>query len=152
MSVVVEVYRQTIANLTTWPRNALRFARFARLVRPVGPPPPPYIRCAGCHTSGRKDQLVPDPDQYATKKGVTPAGDVVGNAAAVPAKAPDPIVVNVARLNLDPGAEAARLSDEEAKRKKDGTAVKLIDAAPVWCPSCRAWYHAIGCYSTHPIP
>lgn len=27
--------------------------------------------------------------------------------------------------------------------------IKLIDAAPVWCVPCGAWYHAIGCYSTH---
>jgi hypothetical protein len=27
--------------------------------------------------------------------------------------------------------------------------VRLIDAAPVWCAPCGAWYHAVGCYSTH---
>lgn len=31
----------------------------------------------------------------------------------------------------------------------DAAEVKLIDAAPVWCEDCRAWYHAIRCYSMH---
>lgn len=140
--------------LKTDGRDALRgvLARVTsvvHLVRPVDTPIPPYERCAGCRKGGRNDQAIPDPDQFTTRKGVTPAGDVVGNAAAVPAKAPDPIEVNFDRLNFDPGAEAGRLSDEKFKREKDGTAVKLIDAAPVWCDTCRAWYHAIGCYSTH---
>lgn len=28
-------------------------------------------------------------------------------------------------------------------------AIKLIDAAPVRCTTCGAWYHAVGCYSLH---
>lgn len=45
---------------------------------------------------------------------------IVGNAAVVPAKTPD-----------------------------EGAALRLTDAAPVWCAPCGAWYHAIGCYSLH---
>lgn len=130
-----------------------RVGQVVHLVRPApAVTAPPFVRCASCRKGGRDDQQVPDPAQFTVKKGVTPAGDVVGNAAAVPAKAPDPIEVNIARLNLMPGVEAARLSDEQAKREKDGTAVKLTDAAPVWCEGCGAWYHAIGCYSRHRNP
>lgn len=126
-----------------------RVTSVVRLVRPVEVPPPAYVKCAGCRRGGRDDQQVPDPDQFTTRRGVTAAGDVVGNAAAVPAKAPEPIEVNVDRLNFSPAEEAARLSDERTRREKDGTVVKLIDAAPVWCSGCRSWYHAIGCYSLH---
>lgn len=103
-----------------------RLALVARLVRPVDPPAPPYERCAGCRRGSRDDQQVPDPAQFTTKKGVTPAGDVVGNAATVPAKVFDPV-------------EAA-------------VAVALTDAPPVWCARCRSWYHAVGCYSLHTHP
>lgn len=109
--------------------------------------PPAYVKCAGCRRGGRDDQQVPDPAQFANKLGSSTG--IVGNAAAVPAKAPDPIEVNVSRLNLAPGVEAARLSKEIADREKDGTLLRLTDAAPVWCATCHAWYHAIGCYSLH---
>ena len=123
-----------------------RVTSVIRLVRPVDTPPPPYTRCAGCGRGGRDDQSVPDPDQFNRPKAEVKR---IGDLASVPAKAPDPIEVNVARLNIAPGLEAARLSEEEAKREKDGTAVKLIDAAPVWCRHCGSWYHAIRCYSLH---
>lgn len=100
---------------------------------------PPFKTCAGCGRAGRPDQSVPEPGQFAK---------IIGTASVVPAKAPDPIEINWAAFNTDPGAAAGRLSDEQAKREKDGTAVKLIDAAPVRC-SCGRWYHAIGCYSLH---
>lgn len=29
------------------------------------------------------------------------------------------------------------------------TSVLTIDAAPVWCTTCRRWFHAIRCYSLH---
>lgn len=90
-----------------------------RLVRPVDLPIPPYKTCAGCGHGGRNDQHVPDPDQYVTKKGVTRAGDVVGNVVTVP---------------------VAPVKDVE---------VKLIDAAPVWCAPCGRWFHAVKCYSLH---
>lgn len=114
--VTTDVYRATVTNLVTWPGIAARYV--GRLARPTAEKPaPPYRKCAACERGGRDDQHVPDPDQFTTKKGVTPAGDVVGNAATVPAE--------------------------------DGTAVKLIDAPPVWCAGCRNWFHAIQCYSLH---
>jgi hypothetical protein len=130
-----------------------RAGQVARLVRPApAVPPPPYVKCAGCGKGGRGDQQVPDPDQFTTKKGITPAGDVVGNAAAVPGK---PAVdvdavspVNWGAFNSDPGAAAERASEESARRGGYGPDIKLIDAAPIHC-SCGRWFHAIRCYSLH---
>jgi hypothetical protein len=127
-----------------------RVADVARLVRPAPDRPvPPYVKCAACGQAGRDDQQVPDPAQFVNKPGQS--GDVVGSAATVPAEAPDPIDVNWDAFNVDPGAAAERLSQARAKREQDGTDVRLIDAAPVYCaaPGCRAWFHAIGCYSLH---
>jgi hypothetical protein len=130
--------RDTLAGLLE------RFTQVVRLVRPVGAPAPAYVRCAGCRKGGRDDQAVPDPDQFVKAK----TQKVVGDPATVPADVEDEPVA-WGGFNTDPGAAAERLSDLRAKQEKDGTAVKLIDAAPVWCDECRAWYHAIKCYSLH---
>jgi hypothetical protein len=122
-----------------------RVATVLRLVRPVDLPPPPYERCAGCRRSGRDDQHVPDPDQFNKPKAKVKQ---VGDPATVPADVDDD-TPSWAAFNTDPGAAAERLSQTRARQEKEGSDVRLIDAAPVWCGTCRAWYHAIGCYSTH---
>lgn len=126
-----------------------RITSVVKLVRPVDPPAPAYVRCAGCRQGGRDDQLVPDPDQFTTKKGVTPAGDVVGNASTVPSLVEDDEPMNLGAFNSDPGAAAERLSEHRARQEREGGYVKLVNAAPVWCATCKAWYHAVRCYSLH---
>lgn len=42
-----------------------------------------------------------------------------------------------------------RVKGETPGKEKAEGEIKTIDAAPVWCAPCGAWYHAIGCYSTH---
>lgn len=130
-----------------------RVTSVIRLVRPVDRPPPPYKTCAGCRRGGRDDQHVPDPDQFTTKKGVTAEGDVVGNPAAVPGKPAVDVDAEVDGFihygSGDPGIQAARISDDLARRGGYGPDVKLMDAPPVWCAPCGKWYHAIKCYSLH---
>lgn len=49
----------------------------------------------------------------------------------------------------------ARKAKAVAKARADGqpepkdTEIETIDAAPVWCAPCGAWYHAVKCYSLH---
>jgi hypothetical protein len=125
--------------------------RAVRITRP-GPAAarPPFTRCAGCGKAGRDDQKVPDPAQYTDKLGTSDG--IVGNAAVVPARpAVDtdaPVDTFIHYGSGDPGAQAARISQEEVRRGGYAPDVKLIDAAPVRC-SCGRWYHAIRCYSIH---
>ena len=142
-----EVGQFTVRNLTTWPGTAVRAVR--AVVRPAPAiEPPPYTRCAGCGKAGRDDQQIPDPDQF------KPVIDADGNplppvAPARPAVDVDaPVEGFIHYGSGDPGAQAARISDDNARRGGYGPDIKLVDAAPVRC-SCGRWYHAIKCYSLH---
>lgn len=122
-ATVVLILRRTVENLTEWPVTAYRAV--AGLPGRLG-------RLA------RRRTVVAPPTPYTRCAGC-------GKGGRDDQQVPDPDQFTKPKaVPVVTGAATAEVHDEVC-----GGDLKLIDAAPVWCGDCRAWFHAVQCYSLH---